>query len=618
MGRSSPFHPALLQSTYEVAVMSNNHYLNEDASLTGEHKKASMMLMLRYAKPHWFLFVVGIALIASASAFALGSAYLMGLVVDKGLIPGDGATTARIVAMIIGVEILGSLATFFGRRGLSAAASKAIFGLRKSMVEHCRQLSLTFYDRQPQGRLIVRMTHDVEELEMFFSNSAGRLGLWFLLIINCCFAMLLTDMRLGLMLMLAMVPVIVITWKSRINSRELNRHISAGSSAVNSRLAEYIDGHSVIRSFGLEEWSLKRFNDRVLTYLTSCKAMNRFNCRIRPTIDTLCHLPLLCLLYWGGSRVLAGTLSVGLLVTFVRYCERFSRSILDVSREIHVLQVVFTNLERVSHFMAAETEEEALGIDGFEDAHLVDGRIEFQGVSLSYNGEDSVLSDLEFTVEPGSQIGLLGRTGSGKTSTVSILTRLYEHQGGIILLDGKPLRSYKRSSLRSAIGFVSQDSVLFRGSVFENLNVDGRYSIIEVQQAAKQTGLAGVLENAGLTLESHLLDKGANLSAGERQLIAITRILLKRPKILVLDEATASVDPVLEKAIHKAVEEVMKGRTCLIIAHRLDTLKRCDRLLVFRDGKIVEEGSHEVLLQQKGYYYDLHMTSTSSEPAVIH
>jgi ATP-binding cassette, subfamily B, multidrug efflux pump len=600
--------------------MTPDPFLKEDASLTGEHKKASLLLMARYAKPHWLMFSAGTLLIATASALAMVSAYLMGAVIDKGLLPRDGGATAQLVAMLIASELLSSVATFFGRRGLSSAASKAIYGLRNAMVDHCKELSLTYFDRQPQGRTIVRMTHDVEELEGFFSNSAGRLGLWFLLIINCCFAMLLTDLHLGLILITAMLPVIVITWHSRIKARELNRQISAGSSAINSRLAEYIDGHSVIRSFGLEDWSLAKFNERVLWYLGAARRLNRFNCIIRPSIDMLCYLPLLSLLFWGGGRVMAGTLSLGVLVTFVRYCERFSRSILDVSREIHVLQVVFTNLERVHHFLSAETEEQALGLDGNENAHEALGHIEFQSVSLSYNGEDAVLSDLDFVVEPGASIGLLGRTGSGKTSTVSILTRLYEHQGGDILLDGKSLRSYRRETLRSAIGFVSQDAVLFRGSVFENLNADGRFSLSEVKQAATETGLEAVLNRAGLDLHSALLDKGANLSGGERQLIAITRILLKRPRILILDEATANVDPELERIIHEAVELVMKDKTCLIIAHRLGTLERCDRLLVFKDGKIVEEGNHSSLLEKKGYYFDLHNSSSSEsdEAFLVH
>ena len=311
------------------------------------------------------------------------------------------------------------------------------------------------------------------------------------------------------------------------------------------------------------------------------------------------------LLSVGGARVFAGTMSIGLFVTFIRFCERFSRPISALAQEIHTIQTAFTNAERITHFLTRPTEADALGPDGTRVAHPLKGEISFKNVVMSYDGSKTVLKNLNFNVEPASKIGFAGRTGSGKTTTLGLLARLYEFQEGEILVDGVSIREYSRSSLRSQIGYVSQDVVIFKGSVRENLAFGSAIQDSALVGACNRTGLTEILRTRGLTLDTLLLDQGANLSFGERQLLALTRVLVKNPSLLIMDEATANIDPGYEKLVSQAVESLMKGRTCFFIAHRLATLRDCDSILVFRDGQLVERGNHDKLLNEGGYYSEL-------------
>ncbi|MCR9206435.1 MAG: ABC transporter ATP-binding protein/permease, partial [Halobacteriovoraceae bacterium] len=366
----------------------------------------------------------------------------------------------------------------------------------------------------------------------------------------------------------------------------------------------------VIRTYGLETWSKEQYDDFVDDYRTSHLRANTLYGWTRPLVAFLCSAPLVGLVWFGGREVLAGTMSVGLFVTFIRYCERFFNPIRTIAREVHVIQQAFTSAERVASFLSHEEEDVFLGPDGNLAPKRVEGNLEFKDVWMAYDkvsGEQNwVLKGLEFQIKRGEKIGLVGTTGCGKTTTVSLLSRLYEYQKGDILLDGHSLRHFNRSFLRNRIGFVSQDAIIFRGSLKQNLSTDDSIPDDQILYACEVTGLARVMHMGGWTLESEIYEGGANLSVGERQLLSLTRVLIKNPNILILDEATANIDPWFEKIIHQAVDRVMEGRTCLMIAHRLSTLDHCDRILVFEKGKLVEQGSRMELEAMKGHFFQLH------------
>ena len=442
--------------------------------------------------------------------------------------------------------------------------------------------------------------------------------------------MLITNFALGSIAVVAMIPAIAVTQWGRVLIKSTNQEILRRNSAINSQLAEYIRGLRIVRAFGLEEWTTKNLGARVTSHLQTNIRLNRFNAAIRPTVGFLTTLPLLSILGWGGWHALhqpagteairlgaaqLGAVQMGLIVTFIRYCDRFSRPIVQLSQDIQMIQAAFSSAERVAVFLKEHPESVANGADGEIVASKISGKIEFKNVFLSYGKDISALKGATFTIEAGETVGFAGRTGSGKTTTVSILTRLYQYQQGVVLLDGIPLTQYSRRSLRRHIGFVSQDAILFAGTIRENLSVDSECTDETILHSCEQTGLTELLRVRGLSLADTVDDSGANFSAGERQLIAFTRVLITNPAILILDEATANIDPYTEKLIHNAVDLAMKDRTCIIIAHRLATIKTCDKLVLFKEGQIVESGSPETLLESGGYYSQL-VTAAAAQGSI--
>ena len=291
--------------------------------------------------------------------------------------------------------------------------------------------------------------------------------------------------------------------------------------------------------------------------------------------------------------VLNDSLGVGILIAFVGYCESFINPVISLAQEIHIIQQAFSNSERVASFLKEPGEDKVLGPNGSHKNHL-GGDIVFNDVSMAYDSSHFILKNISFSIKSSEKIGIIGRTGSGKTTMVSLLGRLYDFQKGHITIDGISIRNYSRSHLRDQIGFVSQDVIVFEGSWKDNLGLN-KSSLDQIKKCCEKTGLREVMERSGKNLSSFISDKGANLSAGERQLLALTRVLIKNPSLLILDEATANMDSSHEKIVQRGIQEVMKGRTCLFIAHRHKTLIHCDRIFLFEEGKMKEISKENLL-----------------------
>lgn len=571
-------------------------YLDEDQISGFDRERATLGALFRFIGSDRSRFASALALLLASATFTLLTGLTIGQLVEQGLVRRDLAACLVPGASTIALEIAALLAGYRGRRILAEATSRAILRIRESLFHHIHRLPLSYYDRQPLGRTVTRISHDVESLETFFSGSLSRLVLTSIFVVLSLVAMLVTDLALGSLLVTLALPAVIIVTATRHHARDLNRQMTRTNSGINARLAEYLNGISVISSFGLEQWSAAEFRRSVTAYLETCITTNRFYSWLRPISELLCQLPLVGLLWFGGHAVLEGTLTLGIFVAFVRYCQRFSGPITELSREVQAIQEALTTCERVGTFLNAQTEEVELGRDGDVTAHGIAGSVAFRNVSMGYSPTEQILFDLSFDVAAGTSVGLAGPTGSGKTSTVSLLARLYEFQAGEIFIDGIPIRSFRRAGLRNIIGFVSQDVIIIAGTIAENLASGREIPRPTIESSARRTGLVDVLARSGRTLDSIVLDRGADLSEGERQLIALTRVLAAAPTILILDEATAHIDPDLEAIVHHAVETVMAGRTCFIIAHRLQTLQNCDQILVFDKGRIVEQGSPKNLL----------------------
>lgn len=563
------------------------------------------LVMLSYARSKAFMLAGALALLVAASYFSVFSATQLGRFVQEGLEAKNARLAYTLGFYVIGIEVAAVLATYAGRWLLANAALHTVLKIRYRLFEHLTQLPMAYFDRQALGRTVTRLTYDVDGLEDFFSGTLARLLSAILALATVLTALFLTKSNYGFYLSLALVPALVTTLLYRAPLQTWNREFARRNSSINAKLSEFLNGIPVIRAFGSERWAKDRFDDVVNSYLESAIKVNVLNSWSRPITMILCQLPLLTFLWLGGNEVIAGSMSLGLFVTFVRLCERLSRPVSALAQEIHTIQVAFASAERVSNFLAQPTEESVLGPDGGLFFKHSRGEIEFRNVSMAYKKEHPVLKNLSFKIQPGECIGLAGATGSGKTTTLALLARLYGFQEGEIFIDGHDIRSLQRDSLRAQLGYVSQDVVVFRGTLRENLSFGTSVSNAQILAACEKTGFLGLMHQASLNLESLLLDHGSNLSVGERQMLSLTRVLIKDPGILILDEATSNIDPELEKIVYRAIQTVMTERTSFIIAHRLRTLDACDRIFLFREGRIVESGSPDELLQQRGYYSQL-------------
>jgi ATP-binding cassette subfamily B multidrug efflux pump len=587
------------------------YLLADDQDESRLHEKGmgdwkSFTTLLTYAKPFRLQISGALALIFISSFMAIYSSKLMGDLLEKGLLAKSLNKSVTYATGILLLEIGSIYFIWTGRKILAESASRVIFSVRKNLFSKLQELPLQYYDRQPQGRIVTRITHDVEGIEEFFTSSLGNLLSASMMTVLAVAAMILSNFRLGMIMTASIIPSIILVFKTKDFLKNSNRRVSKFSSAINSRLSEYLNGVDVIRSFGLEKWTMDKFSQSVDDYLYAQLKGNMLFAWSMPLVSFFATIPLIGLVWWGGLGVLEGTLTVGVFVSFVRYFERFFNPMMLLSREIHVVQQAFTSTERVMSFLHEDDEEKVLDNRGHMKLTHLEGDIKFENVFMQYGNGEFILKDLSFHISPGEKIGLVGKTGCGKSSTVSLLSRLYEFQKGEIKIDDIGIRNFDRHTLRNQIGFVSQDAIIFKGSLRENLSCEDHLSDQHLIDAARTTGLVRALSKEGFNLDMEIYEGGTNLSVGQRQLVSLTRVLLKNPSILILDEATANIDPFYEEIIHEAVMNVMTNRTCLIIAHRLDTLKACDRVFVFNEGELVEEGPLAKLLSEGNYFYRLH------------
>ncbi len=566
----------------------------------------SLEILLSYALPFRLQISCALTLIFMSSLLAIYSSKLMGDLLEKGLIAKNLNKSVLYATSIILLEIGSIYFIWIGRKLLANSASNVIFSVRKRLFAKLQELPLQYYDRQPQGRIVTRVTHDVEGIEEFFTSSLGNLLSAIMMTILAVVAMIVSHYKLGLIMAVSILPSLILMFKTKDFLRNSNRRVSKFSSAINAKLSEFLNGMDVIRIFGLEKWTMEKFNQTVDDYLYAQLKGNLLFAWSMPLVSFFATIPLIGLVWYGGHGVLSGVLSVGLFISFIRYYERFFSPMMLLSREIHVVQQAFTSTERVMGFLNEDDEEKVLMNKGHMKLATLEGDIKFENVFMKYNSEGWILNDLSFHIAAGEKIGLVGKTGCGKSSTVSLLSRLYEFQKGDIKIDDIPIRNFDRHLLRDQIGFVAQDAIIFKSSLRQNLSCDDLLTDQELIDAAKTTGLVKALSKEGFNLDMEIFEGGSNLSAGQKQLLSLTRVLLKNPSILILDEATANIDPYYEDIIQDAVMKVMGGRTCLIIAHRLETLKQCDRVFVFNEGKLVEEGTLANLLLEKNYFYRLH------------
>ncbi len=568
----------------------------------------ALLALFRYGKGIYRRLIASIALVVLSSVFLMLSAKNMGALAEALTRPSEHVEIYRLVALILCFEVLNVWVTYRGRIGLASVTNRVAFEVRQALFKKLTVLPIAYFDHQPLGRTLTRLTADVEGVESFFSGTLPRILTATLIIFSVIVAMLLTDFTIGSWIAAASIPSALLTLAVRRPLRFWTREYKKKSAALNSKLAEFINGLSVIRIFGLEQWSSDSFRGSSQDLLKTAFKMMNWNSFIRPLSAFLCALPIVAILWWGGHLSLDGGISLSLFVAFIRYTERYFRPIMQLSFELHLIQDAMASSERVRKMLEEPEEDQTLGVGGSYQQPLK-GEVEYRNVSMGYNPGHLVLKNLSFHIKPGMSIGLVGKTGSGKSTTLHLIPQLYPIQSGDILIDGVSIKSWDRQAIRRQIGVVSQDVVIFYGSLRDNLLVTLPETAMMTDgillEACAKTGLDQLMAKLPHGLDSLLNDGGTNLSMGERQLVALTRMLVRNPRVLILDEATAHVDEPCEALIQKAIVELLHGRTCFIIAHRLSTIRHCDRILVFHKGSMLEEGPHEELLEKGGHYAEL-------------
>jgi len=521
-------------------------------------------------------------------------------------LPADPWTgLARVGLLYIGV-LAGTFVSEFAQMYLMQYTGQlAMFDLRRQLMAHLQRLDLAFFDRNPVGRLVTRVTTDVDVLnDLFASGLVTILG--DVLVLGFIVAIMFRMSPLLTAIMLAAMPfVILATAIFRRSVTESYRRIRVAIARINSYLQEHITGIVVLQLFNRERQSAQEFDGVNREHMNAFKDAITAYGWFYPVVEFLSMTALAGILTYGGFRIQRGSLSLGVVVAFLQYGLRFFRPIQDLSEKYNILQSAMASSERI--FKLLDTEPAVVAPAAPEPAPAAISRIEFDGVWFAYKGEDWVLRGVSFAIEPGETIAVVGHTGAGKTTLISLLLRFYDVQKGAIRIGGIDIRELDPLELRRQFGVVLQDPYLFTGTLEENIRL-GTEAIRqeEVESAAEQVNLLDFIQSLPEGFRQPIRERGSGLSTGQKQLISFARALAHSPRYLILDEATSSVDTETEFRVREALGRMVEGRTSIIIAHRLSTIQRADRILVMHKGRLRESGTHQELLALRGIYYKLY------------
>jgi ATP-binding cassette, subfamily B, multidrug efflux pump len=517
---------------------------------------------------------------------------------------GDIAGVSRL-AWYLGLLIIVSLIAGYGHvMTLVIAGQRSMYDVRTELFSHIQKLSLTFYSQNPIGRLVTRVTNDIEALNEMFTAVLVNLVKDVLLIGGTAAILFLLNWRLALV-SLAVTPVfIVVTVVFRIKARGAYRAVRKFLAKLNSRLAEDLSGIKIVQVFRQENRRREEYTETNSSYFkANMKQLIIFGV-FRPLIEVTASVGVALVLVYGGGSVLTGALTIGALVAFISYVRQMFQPLADISQKYNIMQSAMAAAERI--FKIIDTQPEITDSSEANEISLT-GSIEFENVSFSYEEDKKVLRNVSFKVEPGKSVALVGPTGAGKTSIISLLCRFYDVDSGRILLDGVDLRDQPISSLRKSISIVLQDAFIFSRSIEDNIRLGQDLTREQVCEAAEMVQASTFIEKLPEGYDTVMAERGATLSTGQKQLICFARALVHDPTILVLDEATSNVDPATEQLIQNAIDVLMKNRTSIVVAHRLSTIQKADQILVIDDGRILERGNHQELLARRGIYYNLYL-----------
>ena len=517
----------------------------------------------------------------------------------------DFRGVGRVAVLIVVILVLSFAFSVFQINMMEMVSQRVMYDIRMKILRHVQSLSLSFFDRNPVGRLVTRATNDVEVLHEMFTSIVIMLLRDAFILIGVIILLLRLNWRLALV-SFAILPFM--GWATAafsVKIRDAFREVRMRVARINASLQENISGMRVTQIFRREAESYRRFaginHDNFLAAMRQIRVFAMF----MPLMELASSVAIALVIWYGGGKVLRATLSLGTLVAFLSYVQMFFRPIRNLAEQYGTMQQAMASSERI--FLLLDNEQIVPEAKEPREPDVMRGRIAFENVWFSYDGEEDVLRDVSFTVEPGETVAIVGATGAGKTSIISLIERFYDIQKGRITLDGVDIREMAKGSLRSKLGLVMQDVFIFAGDIKGNIRL-GNDSVNgeRLREVARYVNADGFIEKLPSGYDEEVHERGATLSTGQRQLLAFARALAFDPTILILDEATSNIDTETEHLIQEALLRLLEGRTSIVIAHRLSTIQHADKILVMHHGKIREEGTHQELLARRGYYYRLH------------
>ena len=565
--------------------------------------------LIQFLKPYYGQMLLSLLFMIIVTSASVSGPYFVKLAIDEGIGKNNLVALRNIVLIYFGVSVIQVITNIARIRLMSRVGQHVLYDVRMAMFHHLQKLSLSFYNRYSVGRVITRVINDVGTLREFITWATLAIVRDLLAIIGTLLAMLSLNLRLSLLTFTVLPLMILATILFRRAARRNYRKVRAAVSWTNSVLAENVNGVRVVQAFSRQSHNYRNFREYVNRYflersLDAARVASIFT----PIVDVLGAIATAVVVYVGGTAVLGESITAGVLIAFVLYIDRLFDPIRDLSRRFDTLQSTMAGGERILELLHTPVDVQDAPDAG--EMMRIRGNVQFENVSFHYSDDPTlVLDGIDLNVPAGETVALVGETGAGKTTIVKLLTRFHDPTSGCVLVDGVDLRAVIQGSLRKQMGMVLQDPFLFNGSVRENI-LFGRLdaSDEEIIAAAKAVGAHEFIMRLKNGYETSVEEGGATLSVGQRQLISFARALLADPRILILDEATSSVDTQTEQIIQKALATLLKGRTSFVIAHRLSTITNADKIVVIHDGKIIEQGTHSELLAKQGMYFDLYRT----------
>jgi ATP-binding cassette subfamily B protein len=598
--------------------------LNEEQVLGKAYDARLMRRLLGYIRPYRGSAYLAILCLIAGSGFSILQPYLTKVAIDRYIRHNNFAGLHQIALLYILTLALVFALSYSQTWLINLMGQKIMYDLRMEIFRHLQTLDVSFFDKNPVGRLMTRVTTDVDALNELFTSGVISVFDDVFTLSGIMISLFLLNFRLALGIFAILPFLVLATLLFKIKVRDSYRRVRTAIARINAFLQENITGAAVVQLFVQQQKQYRQFTRINKDHLDANVQSIFYYAIFFPLLEVISATAIALIVWYGGHQVLGGVLTLGTLVAFIQYSDRFFSPISDLSEKYTILQAAMASSERI--FKLLDTTPAIASPDAPKAFTVKRGSIEFRKVGFFYNPGESVLQDISFRVEPGEKVAVVGATGAGKSTIIALLNRFYDVLQGEILVDGEDIRNFDLQGLRRSIGIVLQDVFLFSGSISENIRL-GNKAIADgrVEKAAETVHASQFIRKLDRQFATEVGERGSSLSVGQKQLLAFARALAYDPKILVLDEATSSIDTETEALIRDALERLMAGRTSIVIAHRLSTVQNADRIIVLHRGRIRESGTHQELLRLKGIYWKLYQLqyrdqpgSSDLQPSVVH